>query len=477
MNPKIIFTIGLIFLASIVGVAAPVAQRSPDLSPDQQHAWRLHDQYLDVIVQLDDLEGQRKRLGGDIKHDAQGGVSGGVHVATAGYGSDMAVLNQRITDLTRKASDLEAAWDQKFQGRFGPLKDARESFYDPSTKTKRDKIAFRLTNFPFAPAAPQRTASLPPPQPHPQSLPPAQPEATPSGQTAPTATSGYWRLLETRSVKYVANPGSGVTSCSFNVSDGSITGTQTITGDEGPATWAGECTWSLQSPGGFTRLIPGAVIEVSMTVTDRSVPEKVSGWNHGYVGVAGSIRFDQPYLALGVTHQAAADLVNVSAGWTKSATQKSTWTVPKGPGNSEWGGKAALDANFTFGRFERVYEWTTEPYSPGAAKPATRSASPASSVSGMWTGTWTNSVGEKQTDSLSIEEKADGTVSGTWSGNIRISGRRTSATTLEFNGRTATRNYQVTATLQGGSMTLDYVAHRLDTSGSYRGRSTMTREQ
>jgi hypothetical protein len=459
MNPKMILTTLTVLLVSLVGSGAPVAQRPPELTPDQLHAWRLHDQYMVVIAQLSDQEGQRKRLGADVKHDAQGGVSGGVHVATAGYGRDMAKLNQSIAELTKKAAELESAWERKFQGRFGPLKDARETFYDPSTKKTMDKIAYRLTNFAF---------DLDKPKP--------APATTTSGLAASVAKAGYWRLLETRSLKAQPAAGSGVTS-SFNVSDGSISGTQTIVNDEGPATWAGECTWSLQAPGGLNRLVPGEVIEVSMTVTDRSVPEKVSGWNHGYTGVGGSIRFDMPYLGLGVSHRAATDLVNIGAGWQKSATQKSTWTVPKGPGDSEWGGKAALDANFTFGRFERVYEWTTEPYAPGEAKSAPRSAPSVPSVSGMWTGFWMNSVGEKQKDSLQLEEKTDGTISGTWSGSIRISGRRINATTLEFSGRTATRDYQVTVTLQGAVMTLDYVAKRLDAAGSYNGKSTLTREK
>jgi hypothetical protein len=86
-------------------------------------------------------------------------------------------------------------------------------------------------------------------------------------------------------------------------------------------------------------------------------------------------------------------------------------------------------------------------------------------------------VGEKQKDSLLLEELPDGTITGTWSGNIPVSGRRIDATTLEFRGHTATRDYQVTGTLQGGALTLDYVARRLDAAGSYRGTSRVTRER
>ncbi len=383
MNPKTILATCTVLLVIFVGSAAHVAQRTPELTPDQLHAWRLHDQYVGVIAQLDGLEVQRRTLSSDFKHDAKA-----LDPSTAiGYGRDMKLLNERIAEVSKKVTDLEAAWEQKFWGRFGPLKDAREFITDPSTKKKMDKIAFRLTNFAFDPDKPQPATAT-----------------TTSGLSASTAKAGYWRLLETRSIKYMVNPASGVTSSSFNVSDGSISGTQTITGDEGPATWAGDCTWSVQAPGGLNRLVPGEVLEVSMTVTDRSVPEKVSGWNHGYTGVGGSIRFDMPYLGLGVSHSAASDLVNIGATWQKNATQKGTWTVPKGPGHSEWGGKAALDANFTFGRFERVYEWTTEPYVPGSAQPAPPVPTPSASRFGAVLG-----------QVLNIKEVAGGAVyNGTW---------------------------------------------------------------
>jgi hypothetical protein len=99
------------------------------------------------------------------------------------------------------------------------------------------------------------------------------------------------------------------------------------------------------------------------------------------------------------------------------------------------------------------------------------------SVAGTWTGTWTNSLGERGNDSLVLEEKAGGVISGTWSGSVPVSGKRLTATTLELSGHTATRAYQMKATLEAGVMTLRYVARRLNAAGSYEGTSTLTRSR
>jgi hypothetical protein len=318
--------------------------------------------------------------------------------------------------------------------------------------------------------------------------PPPPPASTP----APTASSalgsgtgrgGYWRFIESRAVKYAPNPASGLINVSMSVSDGSISGTATDPGGgDGPSTWAGACTWNIQSPSGLDRLMPGDVIEASMSVTDRSVPEKGSGWNHGRVGVVGGLRFDRPLQELGVSHHAASDIVNAGATWQKSNPrptddQRGRWTVPAGPVHPEWGGKAALDANCSFGRFERIYEWTIEPYRPARASPDPRPSTTPSwpSLAGAWSGRWTNALGEQGADSLVLEETPDGSLSGTWSGSVSVNGRRLSATRLTLAGRTATREYEVSGTFVNGVLTLTYEARRLDSGGSYRGTSEFTR--
>jgi hypothetical protein len=271
----------------------------------------------------------------------------------------------------------------------------------------------------------------------------------------PGVTSGYWRFLEPYIRKFVPDPAdmNRIVKYDCNVEEGSMSGVLTMDNHqgEGPATWAGECSWTWKNnPRGLDVLVPGDVIEVSMTVTDRSVPERLSGWNHGATGVRASIQFDMPYMELGHTHKAAQGLVNVAAGWRKSAPpQKGTWTVPKGPGDPEWGGKAALVADFVgFGRFERVYVWTEEPYVPGDAKPAPWPVPSTPSVSRMCTGTWTNSVGKKEAAPLVLEESKDGMISGRWSGNVFVSGRQTNATTVELRGQTPTRSYEVMGTIR-----------------------------
>ena len=172
-------------------------------------------------------------------------------------------------------------------------------------------------------------------------------------------SSGYWQFLEIKSQKYICTlPANEIVVNQFNVVEGSMSGTLTTDGHggEGPATWGGECSWTWKATNGLDKLLPGEIIEGTMTVTDRSIPEKVSGWNHGYTGVSGNIRLDAPYMGMGTVHSAAVDLLNISAGWTLSATQDGKLTVPEGPGHSEWQSKMSLAVSCSFGRYERVYE-------------------------------------------------------------------------------------------------------------------------
>lgn len=314
--------------------------------------------------------------------------------------------------------------------------------------------------------------------------PPLEPEPAPGTSAAPgakgstprTGAVGYWRLVETRSLERARTPG---TTGRTAVSDGSIAGSETSTGPDGPATWAGDCTWSLSTPGGLARLVPGQVVDVSMTVRERSVPEKLSGWNHGATGITGTVRFDKPGQGFGITHASASELVSADAKWQKSnptpsATNTRSWTVPPGPGPADWGDRAALNANCSFGRFERVYEWTRGP------APASASAEPPPThvpLTGNWTGTWTNALGERGRDTLELREAADGTLTGVWSGNITVTGRRLGPSTIELAGRNNNRAYEVSGVLQGGTLTFTYTTRRLDGRGTYRGTSTLTRER
>jgi hypothetical protein len=214
-------------------------------------------------------------------------------------------------------------------------------------------------------------------------------DSPPSGpKPSPAADPGHWRLVEIKTEKYVpapATPPAETLEAVFSVSEGFISGK--LTGDghlgEGPGTWAGQCSWSWNAPNGLNRLIPGEIIEARMTVTDQSVPEKVSGWQHGYAGVGGNIRFDNPNLPWGMVDAAAQDLLNVSVRLQQSATQDGKLAVPKGPGNPAWGNKLALRVNFTFGRFDRIYEWGTGPDTP-VVRPGSPPAPQAQQLGRVW---------------------------------------------------------------------------------------------
>jgi hypothetical protein len=94
---------------------------------------------------------------------------------------------------------------------------------------------------------------------------------------------------------------------------------------------------------------------------------------------------------------------------------------------------------------------------------------------GRWTGVWENSLGERGDDSLELEEDSDGNLNGLWTGDVRVSGRRTDDTTAELHGRTNTRAYRIYLTAHRDGLTLKYFVRRLDSSGEYEGESRLTR--
>jgi hypothetical protein len=97
--------------------------------------------------------------------------------------------------------------------------------------------------------------------------------------------------------------------------------------------------------------------------------------------------------------------------------------------------------------------------------------------SGHWKGEWRNSLGERGADSLVLREHRDGTLNGLWTGEVEVSGNRINSNTIELRGQTATRSYQITATLDGDrdEMDLKYIVTRLNAGGSYHGSSRLYR--
>ena len=102
-------------------------------------------------------------------------------------------------------------------------------------------------------------------------------------------------------------------------------------------------------------------------------------------------------------------------------------------------------------------------------------AQSAAAFAGRWTGYWQNSSGNRGEDSLVLSEDQDGHLTGTWTGNVPVSGRRTDDRTAELHGRTDTRAYHIYLTIHRDELTLKYTARRLDSSGEYEGEATFTR--
>ena len=107
--------------------------------------------------------------------------------------------------------------------------------------------------------------------------------------------------------------------------------------------------------------------------------------------------------------------------------------------------------------------------------PAPAFAQRSATFAGKWTGSWVNNTGEKGDDSLVLDEDRDGNLSGMWTGDVRVSGKRIDDTTAELHGRTGTRAYRINLTAHRDGLELRYTARRLDSSGEYEGESRLTR--
>jgi hypothetical protein len=98
----------------------------------------------------------------------------------------------------------------------------------------------------------------------------------------------------------------------------------------------------------------------------------------------------------------------------------------------------------------------------------------ATPIAGSWAGTYTNSLGNNGNTKLQLSEDGSGNLTGTWD-DVNVTGKRTGSSTFQFSGKTTTISYEVNATINNGTMTLNYTATRLTTSGSYTGSATLSR--
>ena len=130
-------------------VAAPIVFAQGTFKPrnaDEEHAWRLYNQYKESKNKEVQLKAGITQKSGDIKTTIVGNIP--LYVDSQDV-SELAGLRRQLQTEQEKQKNLETAWDKKFFGRYGDLSDSAGTIYDPKTKQTMDKIQFRLIYFPF----------------------------------------------------------------------------------------------------------------------------------------------------------------------------------------------------------------------------------------------------------------------------------------------------------------------------------------
>jgi hypothetical protein len=95
-------------------------------------------------------------------------------------------------------------------------------------------------------------------------------------------------------------------------------------------------------------------------------------------------------------------------------------------------------------------------------------------IAGTWFGTWKNKLGEKGSSTLVLAEGPDGNLSGVWD-KVKVTGRWLNKNTIKLTGKTDTRSYQLTGTVNENQIILKYVSERLNARGSYEGEAIFLR--
>lgn len=153
---------------------------------DEEHAWRLYNQYKKSREVADPLAGQIKAKFNDALMAAYGALAGKA-VDPGDVAEVRALREQQETELKRQA-DILAAWNRKFYWRYGDLRWFKDKIRDCKTGRDMDRIEFALTYMPFNyVAGPKAKPSTPVV---------AQPPSPPAGSTSLTLElPGYWGHL------------------------------------------------------------------------------------------------------------------------------------------------------------------------------------------------------------------------------------------------------------------------------------------
>jgi len=113
---------------------------------DEAHAWRLYNQYRESKTKATNLQSGITKKQEDIRTVGNAGM-GGTFAIDPQDVAELTKMRQQLAEEKSRQQKLEQAWDKKFWGRYGDLKDSDETMYDQKTKQNIDRIRFRLIYF------------------------------------------------------------------------------------------------------------------------------------------------------------------------------------------------------------------------------------------------------------------------------------------------------------------------------------------
>lgn len=168
-------------------------------------------------------------------------------------------------------------------------------------------------------------------------------------------------------------------------------------------------------------------------------------------------------------------VVDTKAGLAGDPKPRGEYKVPAGaPGAAmTLFGAAHLSAyGGLSGHIAVRYEWVAGP-APVLTPPQPQAD--ANDLSGRWTGTWTNDLGERGATQLNVTRAPDGSLTGVWDGMAIAAVQVGPGGQFRFQARSANRAYRIEGTVRGGVIALRYTATRLDGTGHYSGAATLRR--
>jgi len=292
-----------------------------------------------------------------------------------------------------------------------------------------------------------------------------------SGWTVLAASPGYWQYRSTANGRQLNTPGPKEDIRGHFEGQG-ITIKHTFQDDKDKTCHTTfQAVWSLSKPAAV--LLPKTKLTI-VVKTERSHENWPNFSGQATVWVNDVAKIVEHTRTKAAGPESAEGVFEVPEGGDDWAR-----TMTIGLYGSEWAGGMSI---------VHTYAWVegappAAPATPPASDsdlmitPAEDKAAVKVKLSGSWQGSWLNSLGESGKDSLELKEDAEGNLSGTWSGNIAVTGVRSSASQFVLKGKTATRSYRVNGFIQGGTLKLTYVVERLDSKGSYQGESTFAIER